>query len=437
MRTRVALLALTLPAFSALAQDKPAQPAAPAAAAPAAQAAAPVSDPKAKAVLADSAAAMKNATGMAFTSKYNLTGNIPVKLSAEAQVWFQRNAGTPSASRFYAKGTMTQALAEGSTPLEAFFDGARAVWVDGNKKEVVEKAVTAPDGAPRTKTIKQQLIPSAFFEPEPFLAEMNAQQIMMGDASKVDGVDCDVVRLVASNNKETRIHIGKADKMPRKIERISPAPGGSGVATLTTELAGFKLQEVKPAEFKIDLPAGYTKRVEAVAQPVQPTNVDPNIAKQPPAQSPPSIPKGGLDVGAAAPAWVMKRADTGANATLADQKGKVVVMGFWGSVFGDSRSMLSTLEETAKTGSNVAVFGVACREQPGQAGIDAAKRAFADAKCTFPLLVDGDASATDYKLRGFPSVAVIDPTGKVAAFFESAPSAADLKAAVDKAAATK
>ncbi|MGD9688170.1 MAG: TlpA family protein disulfide reductase [Phycisphaerales bacterium] len=395
-------------------------------------------DPKAKELLTRSSEAMKKVGGLTFSSKRGLTGDVPLKLSAAGTVQFLRNQGTPSASTFYAKGTMSQILGDGIIPIEGYFNGTTAVWIDEKKLEVVEKAVAASDAAPRLKTnIKQQFIPAQYFDSEPFMSELNAPTIAFAEPEVVAGVECDVVRLVGSNNRETRLSIARSDLLLRKVAQISPAPGGKGMVTLTVELSDLKPATVAPGSFKIDLPAGYTKRVEEAPRPVPPVNVDPNKAMQP---TPPQVqPKGGLEAGAAAPGWVLKPADGTSNVTLADQKGKVVVLGFWGSVFGDSRQMLSTLEEASKAyaGGGVSVFGVACREQPGAVGADAAKRAFADAKCSFPLLLEGDASATDYKLRGFPSVAVIDGTGKIAAFFESSPGLEALKAAIDQAKSAK
>ncbi len=413
---------------------QPSPPTAPATkpAAPASGATSADVDPKAKAILAEASAAIKAIKGISFKSKRELTGNPSLQMGSSGEVQFVRNNATASASAFWAKGTMTRPLTNDVVQLEGTFNGNLAMWRDDAKKEVVEQAVGAADSARRLKTVRDQLLPMPFFDSEPFLAEMGGQVLKLDAAgAEVAGVKCDVVRVInPASQRETRISIAQSDKLPRRIEQITPAPGGSS-ATLYTELSDVKVAEVKVADFKVAVPEGFAKRVETGPQPKQPTNPQPPSEKPTPQPPMPQVPKGGLEVGTAAPAWSFKKADGSGMATLADQKGKVTVLGFWSPIIGSSRGSLSVLEQASKeAGEGVSVFGVACRAQPGDAGGAAAKSAFADAKCSFPLLIEGDAALADYKVRGFPSVAVIGSDGKIAAFFESTPTAEALKAAI-------
>lgn len=433
---KLGLAAAAPMAFVALALAQTAGQPAPAAAAPAQQPPAVKPNPeevaKAKQVLIDAAAAIKKMQGVSYKAKKGLE-NAGFEFGSNGDVWFTRNATTPATSPFMVKGEMVQM--GNKFAMESYFNGSRGMWRDETKKEVVEKPITTPDQAAKVKQGKDQLIPPYFFEAEPFIAELNSQQIILGDPVTVGGVDCDVVRIINAANREVRVALAKSDHLPRQMAVITPSKGDKPM-TFLLEMTDFKTADVKPAEFHIDLPADFQKRVEEPAKPVMPSNVDPaNPAKTP---IPPSavLPKGGLDVGTAAPAWALKQAEGGAPAALADQKGKAVVLGFWGPVFADSRGMLGALEQTRKSadGKSVAFFGVACRAN-GPAGVESARKMFQEANCNFPLLLDGDASAADYKLRGFPSIAVIDPAGKVAAFFENTPSPEELKAAVDRAVA--
>lgn len=391
-------------------------------------------DPKAKALLADASAAIKAIKGITFKSKRELLGTPSLQMGSSGEVRFVRNAATPSASPFWAKGSMTRPLANDTVALEAAFNGTIAGWIDEAKKEVVEQQVSAADAARRVKTARDQLMPSIFFDSEPLLAEMGGQVLKVDAPVEIGGVKCDVVRVMnPATQRETRISIAQGDKLPRRIEQITPSTGGT-TATFYIEMTDVKPADLKPAEFAVAVPAGYTKRLETGPQPKLPTNPQPpadtKTPNTPPA--PPTVPKGGLDAGVSAPAWSLKKADGSGSAALADQKGKVVVLGFWAPVIGSSTGTLSVLEAAKKDagGSDVSFFGVACRAMPGDAGGAAAKTAFADAKATYPLLLEGDAAAADYKVRGFPSVAVIGPDGKVAAFFESTPTADALKAAI-------
>lgn len=434
----VVAAAAALVALSPLALGQPAtgtQPAAPATkpAAPASGATSADVDPKAKSVLAESSAAVKAMKGITFKSKRELTGNPTLQMGASGEVRFVRNSSTPSASAFWAKGSMTRPLANDTVRLEGAFSGTLATWIDEQKKEVVEQQAGAADTARRVKTVRDQLLPSSFFDSEPFLAEMGGQVLKLDAAKEVGGVMCDVVRVInPATQRETRISVAQSDKLPRRIEQITPAPGGQA-ATFYIELSDVSATELKPGEFRVAVPEGFTKRVETGPQPKQPTNPQPVPDTKTPNTPPPvpQVPKGGLDVGTAAPAWSFKKADGTGSATLADQKGKVTVLGFWSPVIGSSRGSLPVLEQAHKeAGDGVAVFGVACRAQPGDTTGTAAKAAFADAKCSFPLLLDGDPALQDYKVRGFPSVAVIGADGKIAAFFESTPTAEALKAAI-------
>jgi peroxiredoxin len=380
---------------------------------------------KAKQVLIDSAAAIKQMKGITAHASRQLEG-VGFAFSSEGQIWFLRNGATPAVSPFMIKGTMKQPASEST--LEAFFNGQIGMWRDDSKKEVLEKTISQPDQSQKVKTARLQLFPTAFFDAEPFLAEMKANQIILGEPATVAGVDCDVVRIVNVANSETKFSIAKSDKLPRRVEQISRA--GDKTTAFVLELADVKPADVKPTEFRIELPEGYQKKVEEAVKPVQPQPVP-----QPQAQAqPPAMPKGGLEVGAAAPAWSLKQVGSENAETLAGQKGKAVVLGFWGPVFGDSKNMLSVMEQTRKgyQGQGVSFFGVACRTT-GAGGAESARKMFQEANAGFPMLVEGDASAGEYKVRGFPSVTVIDGSGKVAAFFENAPTAEELKAAVDSA----
>ncbi len=405
--------------------------------APAASPGAAQVDAKAKAVLGASGAAIKAVKGLTFKVKRELTGNPQLQMGSSGESWFLRNPSTASSSQFYAKGKQTQPLTGEVVTLEGYFNGTIAAWIDEKKKEIVEQEVPAPDVAKRLKTVRDQYFPPVFFENEPFLAEMGAQVIKSEDPIDVAGVKCDVVRLVnPSNQRETRIAIAQSDKLPRRIDQISPGAKGT-VQTYSIEITDLKPAEVKPAEFKITVPEGFKVSKIANAAPVPtppPSPVEPGKSN-PPQPAPQQIVKGGLDAGVSAPPWALKRADDSANVTLADQKGKVVVMGFWGPIFADSKNTLTVLEQANSSfkDKGVSIFGVTCRQAPGDAGVNAAKAAFNDAKATFPLLLGGDPVVADYKVRGFPSVAVIGADGKVAAFFEATPSADELKAAVETA----
>ena len=85
------------------------------------------------------------------------------------------------------------------------------------------------------------------------------------------------------------------------------------------------------------------------------------------------------------------------------------------------------LDEVNKgvAGKGVSVYSVVCRD-PGKRGT----KLMADWGASLPLLMEGDQTAKDYQVQGYPSFVVIDGEGKIAAFFQGATSKEDLMKAM-------
>ncbi|MCA9286072.1 MAG: TlpA family protein disulfide reductase [Phycisphaerales bacterium] len=128
-----------------------------------------------------------------------------------------------------------------------------------------------------------------------------------------------------------------------------------------------------------------------------------------------------LQVGDPAPTFTLKTS-TGEDVSLADLKGKVVVLDFWATWCGPCRKGLPLVSEFAKwaseSGTPVVVYGVNVWEDQEK---DAAKRTeqatkfWTEQKFAFPTLLDlDDKVAGEYGPNGIPTTFIIDAQGRIA-----------------------
>ncbi|MFN0010821.1 MAG: TlpA family protein disulfide reductase [Phycisphaerales bacterium] len=414
---------------------------------PAAPAAAPQVDEQAKTILMESAAAIKAMTGVSYKAKRSLEGQAQFTMKTEGEVKFVRDSATPSASAMWIKGRLQFPMQDARDVYVAFANG-QASWVDFRQNTVFDKKVVAADTAPEVKRVKDQLVPEFFVEREPFEKTLRSQDLTVTGVEEVNGEKCQVVRTwSAASQRGAKIFISMNDRLPRRFEPISGLKGAEGgQASFTLDIRDLKVEpDLKAADIQVDVPQGFSRRMEEpatkAAQPAQPQIPGPvklpDAGDAPPQAQAPAQPKpmpgagmkGGFAPGTVAPAWMLRTADD-KEQTLASHAGKVVVLGFWGPLFGQSKAANLMLDEVNKAlaGKNAAVYSVACRD-PGKR----ATKLMADWGATLPLLVEGDQTAKDYQVQGYPSFAVIDGEGKIAAFFQGATSKDDLMKAVETA----
>ena len=114
-----------------------------------------------------------------------------------------------------------------------------------------------------------------------------------------------------------------------------------------------------------------------------------------------------------APRRPLQRLGASGNGSIADYRGKVVVMNFWASWCDPCVDELPLLEKTHKriAGQDALVLGVNYKDLSGKA------LGFKDKfGLTFPVLRDPDgAYAEEYSSRAFPETFVIDRKGRGAA----------------------
>jgi thiol-disulfide isomerase/thioredoxin len=103
---------------------------------------------------------------------------------------------------------------------------------------------------------------------------------------------------------------------------------------------------------------------------------------------------------------------------LADLRGKVVLLDFWGTWCGYCREALPTIELLHRAGheKGLAVFGVDA-EAP-----ELARRYLAQYGYTLPSLVDqSDIVSASYRVNSWPTTVLIDRQGNVAYYGEGEP----------------
>ncbi len=119
----------------------------------------------------------------------------------------------------------------------------------------------------------------------------------------------------------------------------------------------------------------------------------------------------GAEIGSPAPAGALPRLDGAGNGSLADYRGKWVLVNFWASWCVPCRQESPALEgfQDRHGGPRFTVLGINTRDLTGDG------RAFVrEFGLTYPQLRDGDGDeASDYGTTGVPENFLVDPQGRL------------------------
>ena len=175
-------------------------------------------------------------------------------------------------------------------------------------------------------------------------------------------------------------------------------------------LGGFTTCINTPSSTTVDPVASATPEAKAAALP----NIDsaPSILDVAASASQTQTREVGLEIGKVAPGFTTTT-DQGAAFTLADQRGKVVILNFWATWCGPCRIEMPEFEKAyaSKGGQGFSILGVNNAE-----AVDVVAGFRSELKLSFPLLLDTDAQIQKlYAINAYPSTYVLNRDGVIAA----------------------
>ncbi|MFT3684139.1 MAG: TlpA disulfide reductase family protein [Phycisphaerales bacterium] len=295
------------------------------------------------------------------------------------------------------------AKADGPTKVFAF-DGTTIRITNSKKKEMTESAVQG-FGIPSGDA--GNLIPMWFMDiRQDRLGHLGLQVVEQvietGADEKIDGEKVVTVRQIREAKlsaeqgggvertvtETVRMSLG-SDNLARRYEQTFEATGKGGMKQVTKQTyTDVKVNKAPAADtFALKAPAGYTTRT-----------LDPNG------------PNLAVSEGDAALNFSLKDAD-GKTYTLADFKGKVVLMDFWATWCGPCKMAMPSVQKIheAFKDKGVAVIGVDTWEREDGAGPAYIK----EKGYTYLNLVKGDDLAKEYEINAIPTMLLLDKEGKI------------------------
>lgn len=216
-----------------------------------------------------------------------------------------------------------------------------------------------------------------FFDPLSVRSEIEAESVVYEGRGQVLEEACDWVRVgYVDDDEDSRLCLGVHDRLPRALEWISDG-------TVTSSLRIGDLEPEPEGAF--------------VERPVSPDWTTHEIRPGPAAGSP------AMD-------WSLTHPD-GSRTSLADLRGKVVILDFWASWCPPCLAELPALEEllTDYDDRPVVAFAVNVLESLDESQIQGF---LAERGIGLEVLLGGDAVHDAYSPGNLPALTVIDPSGR-------------------------
>jgi thiol-disulfide isomerase/thioredoxin len=351
------------------------------------------SKPNPRVVLERANAAAEKLNAISYEAKIYGEGamakNIP---TIQGKVIAQRGA-MPTRPKVRLDGDLTPPGGVTATKFKYASDGMKAFRIDDEKKQFLTgDAMTLKSGE------MSGLVPPKYFVDTPYKSDLDIQDITHEGVEQIDGVDCDIIRVLydPSSGRKITYWLGTKDGLLRKAENIMAirVPGKTEPETgrIVFETAHFDAQpKIDEHTFALLAPEGYQS--QAIA-------------------TPEFGPDGLLAAGRPAPDWELKDFD-GKTVRLKDLRGKVVLMDFWASWCGPCKMAMPGMQAIHEKFKDkpVVICGVNCRERPET--VPAARQYVKDKKLTYTQLLNGDDVAKAYFVRGIPCMYVIGPDGNI------------------------
>ncbi len=379
-------------------------------------------DEGAKEILAQSAAAIKNANGLEMTTAKSATGLLKDVIDASGKVRLLRMKDSREAM-YEIDGRVKQPT-KGDDKVRIVSDGSTVTWIDESKKELIERPESDTMARNTVNLVHGMLLHRVFLDVEPFSREMSSARIERLGVENVGGEVCDLVSVAPAKGQMKEIWaISAIDRLPRRL--VQAAGEGAQSVSMVFEVKTVKPMPLTRKDFSLELPEGYSRNL-APAPPVQAAANTPAV--------PVEVVKLGMTEGEPLPSFSLidSAGKTFGNSSLT--QGATVIY-FFGSLFKpstDGLDDLQVLQEQYKD-RGVDFVAVACREPSAQTAQDLLSRR----QMQMRLVPAGDAAMSDLKVVGFPSCYVLGPGGKVVSFFQGPATKQQLAQAIDQALAGK
>lgn len=216
-----------------------------------------------------------------------------------------------------------------------------------------------------------------FFDPRSVQSEIEAESVGYEGRGRVLGQECDWIRVgYADDDEDSRWCLGVRDRLPRALEWIE-----EDVVSSSLHIGDLE-PEPEGAFVERPVPSDWTTHET----------------------------RSGPATGSPAMDWTLSRAD-GSHTSLADLRGKVVVLDFWASWCPPCLAELPALEELLADYDDrlVVAFAVNVLESLDENQIQGFLR---ERDIGLDVLLAGDAVHDAYSPGNLPALTVIDPTGR-------------------------
>jgi cytochrome c biogenesis protein CcmG/thiol:disulfide interchange protein DsbE len=219
-----------------------------------------------------------------------------------------------------------------------------------------------------------------------------------------------------ANRRTARVWLGAEDLLPRQFVHYVGA-GNEKSQYNASIIVEFRDMERNPAislaDVTVEAPAGFETEQLVIAE--RPSAEDrkeigirPRSVSGAPGETPaPATRREALE---AAPDFSLQATD-GSTVTLADLRGSIVVLDFWGTWALQSKQSapeIQALHEKFKD-RGVRFVGIAVKER----NEEKAAKTFEERGQTYTLVTKGDSAASAYGVSTFPTIVVIGPSGEI------------------------
>jgi thiol-disulfide isomerase/thioredoxin len=231
----------------------------------------------------------------------------------------------------------------------------------------------------------------------------------------------------AKSVQVVRLHLSKADHLPRRIDRFLVVTGAKDEAPKPQPVRTLTLKDLRVGEesvgatYSLDVPDGYRVRAadtrkslgakggaragkNAPKEKDQPRELAGNDAQITWPTDPELLPPGKI-----APRFRLPD-DAGKRWSNKDFAGKVVVMDFWATWCQPCRIAMPALQRLHERYAGKPVVILGCNIEDDH---DLAKKFKAKEGYTYPMLLDASSILDSFKVGSYPTFYVVSPTGKI------------------------